>query len=146
MSPPWWKMTSWTASALTSRTYHPLLGQLPDPPLGDMGDYTYFYDKFKIGWRSPKDGGWYYDMFDHPLAGQITVDDADRFRCCPIRWTPHGAQGLSEMAIHVREMEEQRAVVMGNISAGVFELLTWPRGYRDAYTDWGSHSTHRASG
>ena len=40
--------------------------------VGDMGEYTYFYDEFKIGWRSPKDGGWYYDMFDHPLKGEIT--------------------------------------------------------------------------
>ena len=39
--------------------------------VGDMGEYTYFYDEFKIGWRSPKDGGWYYDMFDHPLKGEI---------------------------------------------------------------------------
>jgi hypothetical protein len=34
--------------------------------VGDMGDYTYFYDEFGIGWRSPKDGGYYYDMPDHP--------------------------------------------------------------------------------
>jgi len=43
------------------------------------------------------------------------------------------------MAIRVRD-EEQRAVVMGNISAGIFELLTWTRGYADAYADWGSGS------
>ena len=46
----------------------------------DMGDYTAFYDEFKIGWRSPKDGGWYYDMFDHPLAG---ADRRGRHRPLP---------------------------------------------------------------
>ena len=106
--------------------------------VGDMGDYTYFYDEFKIGWRSPKDGGWYYDMFDPPLAGQITVDDVDRFPL-PAPLDPARFTGLREMAIRVRD-EEQRAVVMGNISAGIFELLTWTRGYADAYADWGSGS------
>ena len=79
--------------------------------VGDMGDYTYFYDEFKIGWRSPKDGGWYYDMFDHPLAGQITEDDVDRFPL-PDPLDPARFVGLREMAIRVRDVE-QRAVVIG---------------------------------
>ena len=95
--------------------------------VGDMGEYTYFYDEFKIGWRSPKDGGWYYDMFDHPLRGEITEGDIDRFPL-PDPLDPARFTGLREMAIRVRD-EDQRAVVMGNISAGIFELLTWLRGY-----------------
>jgi uroporphyrinogen decarboxylase len=47
--------------------------------IGDMGEYTFFYDEFGIGWRSPKDGGYYYDMFDHPLRGDITVDQVEKF-------------------------------------------------------------------
>ena len=31
-------------------------------------------------------------------------------------------------------------MVIGNISAGIFELFTWLRGYADAYTDWGAIS------
>jgi hypothetical protein len=27
----------------------------------------------------PKDGGFYYDMFDHPLSGEITGEMVDRY-------------------------------------------------------------------
>ncbi|MCU0506902.1 MAG: hypothetical protein MUC34_00620 [Anaerolineae bacterium] len=104
----------------------------------DMGEYTAFYDEFGIGWRSPKDGGWYYDMFDHPLRGQKDVADVEQFPL-PDPLDPARFAGLREAAIRIRD-EEQRAVVFGNMSAGIFELLTWLRGYEDAYADWGSNS------
>jgi uroporphyrinogen decarboxylase len=44
----------------------------------DMGDYTYFYDEWGIGWRMPKDGGWYYDMFDHPLKDVQTIGEIEK--------------------------------------------------------------------
>ncbi len=104
----------------------------------DLGDYTAFYDEFNIGWRSPKDGGWYYDMFDHPLKGEL---DEARLAAYPLPdpLDPSRFEGLREKAIYIRDVE-QRAVVFGNMSAGVFELLTWLRGYEDAYADWGSSS------
>jgi uroporphyrinogen decarboxylase len=104
----------------------------------DMGEYTAFYDEFGIGWRSPKDGGWYYDMFDHPLRGQKDVADIEKYPL-PDPLDPARFAGLREAAIRIRDVE-QRAVVFGNMSAGIFELLTWLRGYEDAYADWGSNS------
>ena len=106
--------------------------------IGDMGDYTFFYDEFGIGWRSPKDGGYYYDMFDHPLRGDVTADQVERFKL-PDPLDPARFVGLREAAIRVRDVE-QRAVVFGNISAGIFEMLTWLRGYEDGYADWGMAS------
>ena len=106
--------------------------------IGDMGAYTYFYDEFGTGWRSPKDGGWYYDMFDYPLKGEMTVEQVERYPL-PDPLDPARFVGLREAAIHVRDVEG-RAVVFGNISAGIFEVLTWMRGYADAYADWGSSS------
>jgi len=103
-----------------------------------MGEYTYFYDEFGTGWRSPKDGGWYYDMFDYPLKGEMTVEQVERYPL-PDPLDPARFVGLREAAIHVRDVEG-RAVVFGNISAGIFEVLTWMRGYADAYADWGSSS------
>src|SRR5512146_714194 len=47
--------------------------------INDMADYTYFYDEWKIGWKMPKEGGLYYDMFSHPLSGDITPADVARF-------------------------------------------------------------------
>jgi uroporphyrinogen decarboxylase len=104
----------------------------------DMGEYTYFYDEWGIGWRSPKDGGWYYDMFDHPLRGAIDVAAIEKLSL-PDPLDPARFTGLREAALRVRDVEE-RAVVFGNISAGIFEMLTWMRGYEDAYADWGAGS------
>jgi uroporphyrinogen decarboxylase len=104
----------------------------------DMGEYTAFHDEFGIGWRSPKDGGWYYDMFDHPLRGPKDADDIESFPL-PDPLDPSRFAGLRDAALRIRD-EEQRAVVFGNMSAGIFELLTWLRGYEDAYADWGTHS------
>jgi uroporphyrinogen decarboxylase len=99
----------------------------------DMGDYTYFYDEFKIGWRMPKVGGLYYDMFDHPLAGPITEADVDRFPW-PDPLDPSRFTGLREKAQSVAE-KEQRAVVVGSMSAGVLEIAAWTRGFADYFAD-----------
>ncbi len=45
----------------------------------DMDRYTYFYDEWGIGWKMPKIGGLYYDMFDHPLKGDFTKADVDHY-------------------------------------------------------------------
>jgi len=46
------------------------------------GKYTYFYDEYGIGWRMPKIGGLYYDMFDHPLGGDIEEISRRAFLSC----------------------------------------------------------------
>ena len=101
----------------------------------DGGDYTFFHDEFKIGWRMPKDGGLYYDMFEHPLAGDhITPEDVDQFPW-PDPLDPARFAGLKEAAVKVMN-EEKRAVVVGSMSAGIMEIYAWTRGFRDFYTDF----------
>jgi uroporphyrinogen decarboxylase len=103
----------------------------------DREDCTYFYDEYQIGWRMPKDGGLYYDMFDHPLKGNITVADVERFQwpdpCAPGRF-----EGLSAEARRVAE-EEQRAVVVGSVSPGLLEMAAWLRGFVSYFTDVASN-------
>ncbi len=98
------------------------------------GAYTYFYDEYSIGWRMPKDYGMYYDMFDHPLSGEISLEDVDRYQL-PDPLDPSRFAGLREAAHKVLE-QEQRALIVGNISAGIFELYMWTRGFKDGYADW----------
>jgi uroporphyrinogen decarboxylase len=43
--------------------------------------------------------------------------------------------GLRDAATKVLE-QEKRALVIGNISAGIFELYLWTRGFKDGYSDW----------
>ncbi len=41
----------------------------------DKGAYEAFTDEWGIGWRKPKDGGFYYDMYYHPLADADSLDE-----------------------------------------------------------------------
>ncbi len=108
----------------------------------EMGEYTRFFDEFRIGWRMPKDGGWYYDMYDHPLTGDVTETDIDHYQF-PDPKDPARFTGLREAAIKVAQ-EERRVVVFGNISAGIFEMYTWLRGYKAAYTEWAENPKRAA--
>lgn len=94
----------------------------------------YFFDEFKVGWRMPLEGGMYYDMFSHPLAGQITEESIDA-HTLPDPLDPARFCGLREMALKVIE-EEKRALVIGNMTSGIFELYMWTRGYKDGYAGW----------
>ncbi len=97
------------------------------------GEYSYFYDEWQIGWRSPKDHGLYYDMFDHPLSGPITEADFDNYRL-PDANDPARFVGLTDAVKKVQD--EGRAVLVGNMAAGIFELLLWTRGFIDGYADF----------
>jgi uroporphyrinogen decarboxylase len=98
------------------------------------GRYNYFYDEYHVGWRMPRDGGMYYDMFDHPLSGDIRPEDVDRYDL-PDPLDPSRFAGLRDAAHKVLH-EEQRALIIGNMSAGIFELYMWTRGFKDGYADW----------
>lgn len=103
------------------------------------GRYSYFYDEYQVGWRMPTDDGMYYDMFDHPLAGDINEADVNAYQL-PDPLDPSRFAGLREAAKKVLE-EEQRALIIGNISAGIFELYMWTRGFKDGYADWAGNPT-----
>ena len=98
------------------------------------GNYTYFYDEYGIGWRMPKVGGLYYDMFDHPLGGHIDESSIDRY-VLPDAKDQDRFAGLREAAERVIR-EEQRALIVGNLSAGIFEMYLWTRGFTDGYADF----------
>ncbi len=103
----------------------------------DFGEYTGFRDEWGIGWRMPKKGGWYYDMREHPLRGQIAEADLDRYPW-PDPLDPARFTGIREAALRIAT-EEKRAVIMGGMSAGIMEMHAWLRGFEDAYADFGSN-------
>lgn len=98
------------------------------------GRYRFFYDEYHIGWRMPIDGGMYYDMFDHPLSGDISAETVDAYTL-PDPLDPARFAGLREASKKILE-QEKRALVIGNMSAGIFELYMWTRGFNDGYADW----------
>lgn len=100
----------------------------------DMPDYTYFYDEWGIGWKMPKVDGLYYDMFHHPLKGDITTRDIDRYPW-PNPADPARFAGLHERAHHAAEVE-QEGVVIGGLCAGIMEMVAWMRGFEDYFIDF----------
>jgi uroporphyrinogen decarboxylase len=104
----------------------------------DMPDYTYFYDEWGIGWKMPKVGGLYYDMFHHPLKGEIATSDIDRYPW-PDPTDPARFSGLRERARYAAEVEHQ-GVVIGGLCAGIMEMVAWMRGFEDYFLDFAENT------
>jgi uroporphyrinogen decarboxylase len=99
----------------------------------DMPGYDYFYDEWGIGWRKPQDGGFFYDMFHHPLAAATSIDDIKKYPW-PDPTDPGRFEGLRERARQVAE-ERGELVIAGGMAAGFFEITSWMRGYGHIYPD-----------
>ena len=98
----------------------------------EAGKYSRFTDPWGIGWQMPKRGGYYYDMYHHPLKG-ITADDVDKAPW-PNPLDPARVKGLKEEAMKIRD--EGFAVMMGNpFGAGVFEMVLWLQGFEDGFAN-----------
>lgn len=124
----------WLGVDVSNVSPHPAAGYEIKTEIFHDRPNRYFFDEFQVGWRMPLDGGMYYDMFSHPLAGQITEEKVDAY-AIPDPLDPSRFRGLRELALKVLE-EEKRALVIGNLSSGIFELYMWTRGYQDGYAGW----------
>ena len=100
----------------------------------DMDGYTYFYDEWGIGWRMPKEGGFYYDMFDHPLKDAETFADIDNHPW-PDPEDPARYAGLRERALRAAE-EGEKAVFLSNFCSGLLEMAAWLRGFENYFADF----------
>ena len=110
-------------------------GRWADPgnvALTDCGPYIAYTDEWGIGRRIPKEGGYYFDMYQHPLD----ADDA-RERLKDYPWPdptdPARFDGLREEAKRARETG--RFVVLMGLCPGIVEMYSWLRGFERFYTD-----------
>ena len=111
---------------------------LPDLPSGfeyvlrDEGAYQAYIDEWGIGWRKPVDGGFYYDMYHHPLAGASSLDE---FKAHPFP-DPVDEKRLAGLRQQAEALSAQgKAVVLAGPCAGIAEVYSWMRGYEAYYTD-----------
>jgi uroporphyrinogen decarboxylase len=81
----------------------------------------------------PKGHGLYYDMFHHPLAGNISVEKILKSPA-PDPTNPARFSGMRERARKIAQ-EEKRAVVANQMTAGISEIAAWTRGYENYYLD-----------
>jgi uroporphyrinogen decarboxylase len=105
----------------------------PPPLITETVEDLRYRDEYGIGWRMPRDGGLYFDMYEHPLRGDIGEDDLRRFS-----WP--GVPAREELAPMVEEARgiaegQGRAVVVGSVSWGMMETIAGLRGYEDFYSD-----------
>ncbi len=102
----------------------------------DQGGYQAYADEWGIGWRKPLDGGFYYDMYHHPLAKATSLeelaaypfpDPADDGRFAPLRKQAETARVAG------------KAVALAGPCAGIAEVYSWLRGYEEYYVDLARH-------
>jgi uroporphyrinogen decarboxylase len=98
----------------------------------DEGAYEAYTDEWGIGWRKPVDGGFYYDMYHHPLADARSLDEmkvysfpdpVDEGRFARLRAQAEAAAAAG------------KAVALAGPCAGISEVYSWLRGYEEYYVD-----------
>ena len=111
---------------------------MPGTPTGfqytfrDEGAYEAYIDEWGIGWRKPKDGGFYYDMYHHPLAGADSMDEI-RSYAFP---EPEDVQRFATLREQAEAaVAQEKAVVLAGPCAGIAEVYSWLRGYEAYYVD-----------
>lgn len=102
----------------------------------DEGSYQSYHDEWGISWRKPLDGGFYYDMYHHPLARAASLDELlahpfpdplDDGRFAPLRAQAEAARAAG------------KAVALAGPCAGIAEIYSWLRGYEESYVDLARH-------
>jgi uroporphyrinogen decarboxylase len=101
-------------------------------PVVDGGSRV-FQDEWGIRWRMPLDGGLYYDIASHPLAGFGTVREIEGYR-----WPDTGA--ASRYASLQQDAQAlaaagRPALVLERHTGGIFETSWWLRGLENLLLD-----------
>jgi uroporphyrinogen decarboxylase len=102
------------------------------PPWSEDG-YDKLVDEWGIEWWKPQDGGYYYDMRRHPLAGIETVAELARHRF-PDPLDPGRYEGMAARADELMN-GRQAAYVLGRNAPGIWEIALWMRGFENFFTD-----------
>lgn len=114
----------------TRSVYLKLPGRALENPSEDER-YLYSLDSWGLKRRMPRDGGLYYDMFEHPLAGAETVEEVEAYA-----W-PDPLCNLDldavEQACRDIKSSGDYPVIVGGFGSGMLELVLWLQGYDQGY-------------
>jgi uroporphyrinogen decarboxylase len=98
----------------------------------DEGAYEAYTDEWGIGWQKPKEGGFYYDMYIHPLASAEKLADFKTFKF-PDPLDVHRFQNLRRDARAA--VEQGKVVALTGPCSGILEMYAWTRGFEQFYVD-----------
>lgn len=106
------------------------------------GAYESYTDEWGIGWHKPKDGGFYYDMYHHPLA---TASSLDEIRSYPFPDPLDDGRFLQLRSQAEAAISRGKAVALAGPCPGIAEVYSWLRGFEQYYVDLAHNPTFVAS-
>jgi uroporphyrinogen decarboxylase len=96
------------------------------------GEYQAYTDEWGIGWRKPKIGGFYFDMYHHPLMNANSLEELKSY-------TFPDPLDLGRFATLRTQAEaaatKGKAVALAGPCAGIAEVYSWLRGFEQYYID-----------
>ena len=97
------------------------------------GSHSFLLDEFGIGWRMPLEGGLYYDLYHHPLAGAESVADIENYPW-PDPLDDERFLGMEEKTEMILDVEEKGCFIE-RMSSGMWEHAMWMTGYDKFFID-----------
>jgi len=118
-----------------------VLGVRPRPPSaqglhrdqGLVGEHYRIIDELGIGWQMPREGGHYYDLYLHPLAGAQSAREVESYPW-PDPRDPARFAGFAERARSIA-LGGQQGLVLERMFAGMWETAMWLTGYEKFFCD-----------
>ncbi len=101
--------------------------------LGVKTGYHYLKDEWGMQWRMPLENGHFYDLYQSPLAHVETIQDVENYPW-PDALNPVRYENLKKDADQI-VFEEEKAYVLGRMSAGMWEHAMWMTGYEKFMMD-----------
>ncbi len=98
----------------------------------DEGAYESYGDEWGVRWRKPKEGGFYYDMYFHPLENAESIADLRAFKF-PDPVDPNRFVGMRPAA--EAAAAKGKAITVSGAASGIMETYSWLRGYEQFYMD-----------
>jgi uroporphyrinogen decarboxylase len=102
----------------------------------DEGDYEAYTDEWGIGWRMPREGGLYYDMYQHPLAAAQSLEE---MKAHPFPDPLDDGRFATLRAQAEAAVAKGKSVALAGPCAGIAEVYSWMRGYEEYYVDLARH-------
>lgn len=115
-------------------------GLLPCSPAGfkteykEVENYIVFKDEWGIDWRMPKQNGFYFDAYTHPLAGDISVSDLQKYP-----WPdPKDITRISSFKSRIEQLgkKDDYGFVLHGVTSGVMEMSMRLRGFEQMFMDF----------
>lgn len=115
-------------------------GLIPSPPAAfkteytENEDYIMFKDEWYVDWKMSKKNGLYFDAFTHPLSGEITTSDLEKYQ-----WpNPQDATRLSSFKSRIEELKKTGdfGFVIHGVTSGVMEMALRLRGFEQMFMDF----------